>query len=87
MRVNHTPLTAAQAVRGLLAGSIATTWEKCFDGNNSANAYNATKLIQEQCNGPGKSHPISFQQAGEAVSQVMPELFVEYWQEPLLRQA
>jgi hypothetical protein len=72
MYFKHPPFTAAKAVRALLADSIATTWDAYFDGNHTANAHNATKLVQEQCNGPGKSGPVSFLQASRAVSAVMP---------------
>lgn len=80
MKFKHTPESAARAVRALLADDIAKSWQEYFDGEHKANAHQATKLVQEQCNGPGKVLPVTYQDAADAVSAIMPELFAEYWE-------
>jgi hypothetical protein len=50
------------------------------------NSFLAAKLVQEQCNGPGKSEPITFEIASDAVAAVIPELFAEYWEALPLQQ-
>jgi hypothetical protein len=49
------------------------------------NSFLAAKLVQEQCNGAGKSEPITFEIASDAVAAVIPELFAEYWEHLPLR--
>jgi hypothetical protein len=83
MKIKHTAVSAAQAVRSLLGDTIAKTWDEYFDGAHKANAYNAAKLVQEQVNGPLKSAPCDFRQAMMAVQDAMPELFAEYWDNQL----
>lgn len=96
MKLYHTPETAALAVRAMFAGRIATTWEEYFSqarelqtipaaqrgaaSSSWLNSYQAAKLVQEQCNGPQKSEPITFEIASDAVTAVIPELFAEYWE-------
>lgn len=79
-KFKHTPLSAAKAIRGLLEKDIAKNWDEYFDGEHKANAYTATLLVMEQCNGPAKRTPVSFRRASQAVAKVMPELFAEYWE-------
>ena len=76
----HTPMSAARAIRGLCDYQIAKTWEQFFGIDAKLSAYTATKLVQEQCNGPLKNEPVDFRAASEAVAAVMPELFAEYWE-------
>lgn len=89
MRVTHTPLSAARAVRSLMSPNIARTWadyqrHTAHEGH-WLNAYDAAKLVQEQVNGIDRAKggvadgPCSFREASEAVAEVIPELFAEYW--------
>lgn len=84
--MKHTPQTAAVAVRALFADSIAKTWGDYFASDYKLNSYEATKIVQEQCNGIDRAagrvadQPFSFEQCSDAVALAMPELFAEYWE-------
>jgi hypothetical protein len=90
----HTPESAARAIRALFEGRIAVTWDHYFEqaqelkalaparrpfGGAWLTSYHAAKLVQEQCNGPSRELPISFEAAATALANVIPELFAEYW--------
>lgn len=79
-KFQHTPQSAAKAVRVLLESTIAKTWPEYFDGAHRANAYEAAKLVQEQVYGVGKNDTDSFKVSMLAVQEIMPELFAEYWE-------
>jgi hypothetical protein len=84
--MKHTPQTAAVAVRNLFEDSIPKTWEQYFAPGHRVNAYEVTKIVQEQCNGINRAkgrvadEPFSFEQCSDAVAIAMPELFAEYWE-------
>lgn len=96
---HHTPVSAAKAIRagyesgrlGKLAKTWADYWQQQAEhrrgttGGIWANAYTAALLVQEQCNGAGKREPVTFKQASEAVADILPELFGEYWDAMPLR--
>lgn len=79
-RFQHTPQTAARAVRALYAENIARTWDQYFDHQAKKptarywlTSYEAAKLVQEQCG-------CEFRAASLALESVIPELFAEYWE-------
>ena len=76
---HHSPKSAATAVRAMCADIIASNWTQYFDSRYKLNAYTAAKLVQEQCNGPLRDSPITFEMASAAVAEAIPELFGEYW--------
>lgn len=80
MKHTHTAASAALVVRALLAPVTARTWPEYFDGAHKANAWTATKLVQEQVNGPLRQEPCSYREASLAVQDAIPELFAEYWE-------
>ena len=80
-KFQHTPESAAKAVRAMMDEYIPKTLEQYLDRNNYNifNAYNAAKLVQEQCNGPQKEEPCTFEMAAAALEDAIPELWAEYY--------
>lgn len=72
-KFQHTPETAAKAVRVLCEDIIAKTWEQYHGSGKQLNSYEAAKLVQEQCG-------CDFRTAALALEPVIPELFAEYWE-------
>ncbi len=71
-----TPIEAARGIRRIFASQIPTTWDELRERHvyhSDLTAYQAAKMIEEQsrCN---------FETAAEAVSEIIPELFANYWE-------
>lgn len=89
--MKHTPLTAAKAIRALFEENIAKTKSDYARQQNHdgfwLDAHRETLLVQEQCNGIDygiggvAATPFSYDDCAEAVMEIMPELFADYWQE------
>ena len=72
----HPPIEVAKSLRVQFEQNVAKTWPQYFEQAQHRGvwltAYNATLMVQEQCNCP-------FREAARAVEQVFPELYAEFW--------
>jgi len=76
-RFQHTPESAAKALRVGFEDQVAKTWtdyyaERC--GAGFLNCYQFAKLVQEQAS-------CGFKEASLALETAIPELFADYWQQ------
>jgi hypothetical protein len=78
-KFQHTPESAAKAMRVGFEKQIAKTWadyEAERNGGPFMNCYQFGKLVQEQAD-------CSFREAVTALQSAIPELFADYWEHKL----